>query len=254
MIAELDIQTQVKLGKTILKKGYFSPPFKLANVTEDKLGKALLLMLMSSSPGILSGDNYQIKINIGEDSILHLQTQSYSRIFTMVGKAAQNMEVHVNKNASFYYLPHPVVPHENADFVASNKIYLSDNCTLVWGEILTCGRKLNGEIFKFRRLQNITSIYLNNKLIIKENLLIKPQEINLNAIGQLEGFTHQASLFVIQPNNNSDKIKSITNKLESQKDIVFGMTTQAHNAILVRVLGNRAEQLHSLLKSLVAGV
>lgn len=250
MIAELDIQTVVKLGRTILARGYFSPPFKLANITEDKLGKALYLMLMSSSPGILSGDDYQIKISLGDDSVLHLQTQSYSRIFTMAGNAMQNMEVRLNKNARFYYLPHPVVPHDGADFISINKIYLSDNCTLVWGEILTCGRKLSGEIFKFKKIQNVTSIYINNKLIIKENLLIDPQKIDVNSIGQLEGFTHQASLFIIQPNKKTDILKLITSQLEKEKDAVFGITSQANNAIMVRVLGNRAEQLHSLLKSI----
>lgn len=252
MNAELDIQTVVKLGKTILAKGYFSPPFKLANITEDKQGKALQLMLMSSSPGILSGDSYQIKIKVGEGSVLNLQTQSYSRIFTMAGMASQNMEVYIGKNASLHYLPHPVVPHKNADFVAKNKIYLNENCQLIWGEILTCGRKLNGEIFTFKRLQNVTEIYVDNRLTIKENLLIKPQEINLNTIGQLEGFTHQASLFLIQPNNSTGKKKALTAILETQKEIMFGVTTAAYNAILVRVLGNRAEQLHSLLKRLAS--
>lgn len=250
MNAELDIQAVLKLGRTILKKGYFSQPFKLANITEDKQGKALRLMIMSSSPGILSGDDYQIKVNVGEDSELHLQTQSYCRIYTMAQMATQTMTVQVEKNASFYYLPHPVVPHEGADFVAKNKIYLIEDAQLIWGEILTCGRKLTGEIFKFKRLQNITEIYVNNKLIIKENLLIKPKEINLNAIGQLEGFTHQASLFLIQPNNNADKINKITAILETQKEIIFGVTKATQNAILVRILGNHAEQLHSLLKQL----
>lgn len=252
MIAELQIITTVKLGRTILEKGYFSQPLKLANITEDKQGKALQLMIMSSSPGILSGDEYKINIQLKKGSELHLQTQSYSRIFTMKEMASQTMEIHIEKEAGFYYLPHPIVPHENADFVAKNKIYLTETSTLIWGEILTCGRKLNGEIFKFKRLQNVTEIYINNKLILKENLLIEPAKINLNAIGQLEGFTHQASLFIIKPKQNTiESLKSITAYLEKEKDIIFGVTTAAQNTVLVRILGNGAEQLHKCLKSLV---
>ena len=103
----------------------------------------------------------------------------------------------MQNNYFICYLPHLSVPHEGSDFTARNKIYLVDNCSLVWGEVLTCGRKLNGEVFLFSKYHNVTEIFLNNKLIIKENLLIQPGQINVNAIGQLEGYTHQASLIYL---------------------------------------------------------
>ena len=52
----------------------------------------------------------------------------------------------------FVLLPHPSVPHEAIDFTSRNKIYLSDNCSLIFGEVLTCGRKLNGEVFSIFKI------------------------------------------------------------------------------------------------------
>jgi len=40
-------------------------------------------MLMSSSPGILDKDEFDIDIEIGEKSIVELHTQAYQRIYTM---------------------------------------------------------------------------------------------------------------------------------------------------------------------------
>jgi len=62
MIAKLHIETISKKGITCLKQSYCTPPFKVANITEDKSSNRLQLMLMSSSPGILDDDEYELKI------------------------------------------------------------------------------------------------------------------------------------------------------------------------------------------------
>jgi urease accessory protein len=230
---------------------YATPPFKIADVREDKRNKTLQLMLMSSSPGILDGDEYRIRIDLDEGCSLDLQTQSYQRIFNMQNSALQQMEIWMGKDSSFCYLPHPSVPHENSDFTARNKIYLSDNCSLVWGEVLTCGRKLNGEVFLFSKYHNVTEVFLNGKLIIKENLLMQPKQIDVNAMGQLEGYTHQASLIYLDENVDNKVLKENINIfLATQTVITYGITEAPKNGVIVRVLGQKAEQLHSCLKAI----
>ncbi|WP_448697401.1 urease accessory protein UreD [Mucilaginibacter sp. AW1-3] len=251
MIAELHIETKLRDGCTHLKKVYATPPFKIADVREDKRDKTLQLMLMSSSPGILDGDEYRIKIDLDEDCALDLQTQSYQRIFNMQGSALQQVEVQMSKGSSFQYLSHPSVPHENSDFTAKNKIYVSDNCRLIWGEVLTCGRKLNGEVFLFTRYHNLTEIFLNGKLIIKENLLMIPKQIDVNAMGQLEGYTHQASLIYLDGKADVKQLKeSIHVFLIEQTHITYGITEAPKNGLIIRILGQKAEQLHSCLKTI----
>jgi len=251
MIAKLHIETKLRDNCTHLKKVYATPPFKIADVREDKRDKTLQLMLMSSSPGILDSDEYHIKVDLDKDCSLDLQTQSYQRIFNMQGSALQQVEVHMAQGSSFQYLPHPSVPHENSAFTAKNRIYLSDNCRLIWGEVLTCGRKLNGEVFLFTKYHNLTEIFLNGKLIIKENLLMLPKQINVSAMGQLEGYTHQGSLIYLDDDANARQIKeSINTFLTKQPNIAYGVTEAPQNGIIVRILGQKAEQLHNCLKAI----
>jgi urease accessory protein len=251
MIAELHIETKLRDGITYLKKSYFTPPFKLADVREDKKDNTLQLMLMSSSPGILDGDEYHIKIELDEDCSLKLLTQSYQRLFTMKDSASQQLQVNMAQGSSFCYLPHPTVPHKRSDFTSKSKIYLSNNCNLIWGEILTCGRKQNGEVFIFSKYHNLTEIYLNNKLIIKENLMIKPLQINVNAMGQLENYTHQASLIYL---NETADIKTLRQQintfLSEQVEITYGITETPKNGLLIRILGYKGEQLHNCLNTI----
>jgi urease accessory protein len=154
----------------------------------------------------------------------------------------------LEKNASFYYLPHPLVPHKNALFSSRNKILLSENCTLLWGEVITSGRNLNGERFSFTRLHNITEIYIKEQLVIKENVLLCPGTIELNDVGKMEDFTHQASLIYL---NEQAQVEVITNELymqlQSYQGISFGITAAPVNGLIIRILGYKAEQLFHLL-------
>jgi urease accessory protein len=253
--ADLDIQVISRNGISHLGKCYFSPPLKVMNITEDKTLVQLHLMLMSSSPGILDGDEYNLNIQLEENTSLQLFTQSYQRLFNMKQGASQYTNVHLSKNSSFCFLPHPAVPQEQSNFTAINKIYLSDNCNLIFGEILTCGRKLNGEVFLFSKYHNLTEIYLNNRLLVKENLLIEPSTININAIGQLEGYTHQASLILISDAFDQFAMNEfITDHLSQQKNIEFGVSALPSKGLIVRIMGQKAEQLYDCLKYIATNI
>ena len=251
MISHLHIQTAERNGKSYLKQSYYTPPFKVANITEDKQAGPLHLMLMCSSPGILDGDDYQLKINIEENAHLHLHTQSYQRLFNMKQGASQKQEVYLQKNASLIYIQHPAVPHRQSIFTTHNKIYLQGNNLLLWGELLTCGRKLNGEHFDFIKYHSITDIYINSRLAIKENWLIQPGITDMKAIGQWEGYTHQASLVIIK--EDALLYYDVINQfLLQQQEITFGISTLPQNSLIVRVLGYKAEQLFNCLNQIAA--
>jgi urease accessory protein len=253
MNARLHIQTADRNGITCLKQCYFTPPFKVANITEDKQAGPLHLMLMCSSPGVLDGDDYQLKINVAEDCHLQLHTQSYQRLFNMKTGARQSMEVYLQKGASFIYLPHPAVPHKQSVFTSRNTIYLQEDTRLIWGEQLTCGRKLNGEQFEFIKYHSITDVYRNGRLVIRENFLVQPHITDVQAIGQWEGHSHQASMIIFdKPETITNAYAAINNYLQQLQQVTFGISTLSNNGIIVRLLGHKAEQLYNCQQRIAA--
>lgn len=249
--AVLNLETKLRAGKTVLQDSYCTQPFKIANITEDKLSSHLKLMLMSSSPGILEGDTYNMQVTVGEGCSLELITQSYQRLFQMKQGASQSLQVKMQRGSSFVYLPHPVVPHRNAVFTSKSKIFLAEDCALLWGEVINCGRKLNGEVFQFSSYHNLTEIYLNNRLAVKENILLQPQQSSLSTIGQLEGFSHQATLLYLKEEVAvAPLLETLVEKLELQDNIIFGVSALPVNGLVIRLLGHKAEQLFQLVQSL----
>jgi len=235
--------------QTIMKDVYFTAPFNLVEVRENKKNQLLEVMVMSSSPGLLNNDSYDINIEVIDDTALNLQTQSYQRIFVSEQGTSQNMTIRVGNGAYFSHTPHPTVPHKGARYTARNAINLQSSSTLLWGEILTCGRKhmAEGERFLFKKHHAITEIYREGVLVFKDSLYLAPDEIDVNQFGQYEGRTHQGSLFFTAPDIDvNERMSEVSARLSSEKEIDFGITKVLDNAYLLRVLGNEGEQLFKL--------
>lgn len=248
MTASLYLETGLRNGITFLKRCYYTPPLKIADVTEGSKTATLAVMLMSASPGILDGDRYDMHFHIAAGTSIKMYTQGYQRLFTMKGKAAQVTNVHLESGARLHFMPHPVVPHKGADFSATCNIYLAGNCVLCWGEVLACGRKANGEVFQYTRYHNVTSIYHYHRLVMKENLLLQPGSMPVDAIGYLEGYTHMANLVYLDESVQVKEVIALVVKwLALQPGIVYGVSAAPVNGITVRLLGDKAEQLYECL-------
>ncbi len=250
MTNKLNITAGFKDGKSYLKDTFFTPPFRVVSIREDKSDPSLYLIIQSSSPGILDGDRYEINLKIEQGSALQMQSQSYQRLFNMKMGAEQHINIDMEKGSVFSYVPHPVVPHEQSVFKSKSIIQLKNNCSLVLGEIITCGRKHSGEVFKFTKFQNMVEVYYHRKMILKDNVLLQPKITDMNSIGQTENYTHQGTLMYV---NTSDiDLEDVSNfiyeMLEEEVDIIFGVSHSSNNTVIVRMLGNGGEKLHNNFK------
>ena len=250
MVSTLKIEVEERDGQSFLRDAYVNQPFRIVPVGQYKSDGASYLMIMSSSPGILSGDAYDIQVNVKQNARLQLQSQSYQRLFNMEGSASQIMTVKMHKGTSFSYVPHPVVPHENSTFKSINKITIDDDCDLTISEIITCGRKHSGEAFKYAHFQNLVEVYHHQRLILKDNVLLKPEIMPLEAMGLLEGFTHQGTLIYLNTRNQDveDQIEYFFKELEGLTDVSFGISSIQAKGFVIRILGNGGEQMFDFFR------
>jgi urease accessory protein len=80
--------------------------------------------------------------------------------------------------------------------------------------------------------------------VIRENLLIEPANIDMGAMGQLEGFTHQASLIYLHEEADVAQLCTMIQQLLSaETGIEFGVSAAPVNGVIVRIMGMGAEQL-----------
>jgi len=255
MISELNIKAGIRDGHSYLQHCYFTKPFKVANIS-GRPADSLHLTLMTASPGILDGDDYKINVALAANAKLHLYTQAYQRIFNMQEGARQRFHVQMAAGSSLCYLPHPSVPHEQSVFDSMSRIDMEAGCRLMWGEIITCGRKLSGEIFKCRQFQNVLEVRRDGRLLFKDVTVLQPGIVHPSGAGQWEGYTHQASLLWHDDEQDMQDMGDVINeRLSVEKNIAAGVSRTASGALLLRVLGQGGEQLYELFRkiALLAG-
>jgi len=250
MINKLHITAAIKNERTILKDCFFTQPFRVANISEDRKDPRLYLMVMSSSPGLLNEDKYAIDINVETGAELMLQSQAYQRVFKMKGSARIQQQINVGNNASLYYVPHPVVPHNGSTLLAESEFFMKEGSRLVFADILTCGRKHSGELFQYASFTNRIALHFEDRLIYKDNIVLEPASGNTYGMGQFEGYTHQAGFLIADMTRKMEDtfFDSVHDILCTEQSISFGIT-RAHDHLLAgRILANGGEQLFQLLK------
>ncbi|WP_343613285.1 urease accessory protein UreD [Flavobacterium sp.] len=248
MNSHLKIIAGFKQSKSYVKDLYVSLPFRVVSVGQLKNDGRLYQMVMSSSPGILDGDHYDLQVALEKGASLQLQSQSYQRLFNMKDQASQELNVLMEDETSFSYVPHPIVPHEASNFKSTAKIHIGKKSDIIISEIITCGRKHHGEVFKLKRFQNLMEIYHENKLMVKDNVLIQPDLIPINSIGNLEQYTHQGTFIFFSTKENVNKedlAENIINMSKNQSEMEIGISTMENNGFVLRAIAHGGEIMYN---------
>ena len=165
--------------------------------------------------------------------------------------ATQRITITLEEGSVFSYAPHPVVPHENSKFSSHTVAYLEKDCQLLLSDIITCGRKYSGEVFKFTSFQNLTEVFYQKKLVLKDNIFLSPGLSPLSTIGMLGDYTHQGTLNYISTGKESASayVETIVEAMQGEMGIIFGISKLSVNGFVLRVLGQGGEQLYNCFRN-----
>ncbi|MBF8963570.1 urease accessory protein UreD [Pontibacter sp. FD36] len=250
MLSTIKINAEREGALTLLKESCHNAPYKVIHYGSRHLHEHLELIMMSSSPGIMDGDEIDIEVNVHEHAQLKLFTQSFSKLHPMETGALQRTNVQVKKGGIYKFIPHPITPFANSIFRTVNEIHLDENANLIWGDIIASGRVHSGESFQFTRLHSITKVYRGKKLVLFDNQLLEPGRQPFDSILFYERYTHQATLIYVSPYAAELKTE-LDEILTSQYDeFSFGFTQCGPNAIMIRAMGDEGVMLYDWLSAM----
>lgn len=243
----LRVRTAERGGRTFLDGCYFEAPYKIARpFVQDDGGIAMIVM--SASAGFLENDVYDVGLRIGSRSKVTLTDQSYTKIFKMAqGEAVKNVRITVEEGAVLRYLPLPTIPFEKSSYHSITNVDIKKGGSLVYRDILSCGRLGSGEKFAFSKYHSELNLFSGGRRVLRENTLLKPGDDSLTGLGYYEGYTHQATLcFFGDVRPDEDKAAAC---LEKFSDLEFGITNTLLGGVAIRMLGREAEQLERACKA-----
>ncbi|TDQ56797.1 urease accessory protein [Mesocricetibacter intestinalis] len=242
-------------GKTQLEDYFASPPFKVLTLPNYQAywPQGLNAIQMSSSPGLLGGDELDIEIRLAQHTALSLTTQAFTRVQSMHPDqyAVQHTRITMAPHSRLFYLPHPLVLHKDSALQQTTEIRMGAGCRLIYGEISIIGRVLmNGERFAFRDFNSLLKLYREDKLLLSDRIRWQPASMDLTALIQMENYSHQGSLIYFAIDKSAAEIRALQSALQQQLstsgDILFGLSQLNEEGLMLRAVAHRADELQEL--------
>jgi urease accessory protein len=174
----------------------FSSPLKIAKPFYRDNGYTEL-MIMCASPGMLSGDRFDMRFELGHNTKTIISTQSYQKLYDTGDETArQNIQIQAEENTSLFYCPHPVIPFAKNRFHSNVEIALKPGSRLFYSDILSCGRHGMGERFAFSQYRVRTLVSIDGRPVFLDASRLVPHETALGGIGFFEGYACQGLLYL----------------------------------------------------------
>jgi urease accessory protein len=238
-------------GAVILENIRFTAPLKLLP-PHPLPGGGVKVTQLSVSAGLMAGDRQEINLSVGDGARVVWTSQSFEKIHKMpAGAWAQrNCRLALSGGAFLDYCPQPVIPFAGSDFSACTRINLADaSAALIYRDIFCTGRIARGEQFRFRNYCQLVELRLADRLIFRENTILRPDEQSENAPldgpGFFEGYSHLLTMILYIPGLSEDQLR-LTFPVNDNDRIAAALTALDGGAFLIRALGHSAEELQNL--------
>lgn len=213
--------------------------------------KMTQVYIVSSSGGILQGDEYIIDIILEKNTLAHITTQGATRVYGMnASNAMQTIHVSLDDGAYLEFIPDQIIPYKNSRFYQEINFKVHDNATMIYSEIISPGRIAMGEIFDYDICYfRTTGKNQNNQLRFTDYTKIEPKKINLHDFGILGQKQILATVYILTKKNDVENIIQILeNQIKNSLDINIGWSTMIkENGILLRILGNTTRVVIQLI-------
>ena len=283
--SELRLVAEARGGQTVLADEYYTMPFKVMrpfpvrrrDLTRAGEGSAAIqAMVMSTSAGVMAGDDQRIDVHVGAGAALQVTTQAFEKVHRMEGEGSARRATRLVVDAGGYldYRPQPQIPFAGSAFAASTEVDLADaTARLVYEEVLSCGRAARGERFAYRSYRNHVIVRVGDRPVYLDNALHEPQgsrepelaPMDMEGMGLYEGFTHLANLVLVNVGVDDGAFRAARDYLREQTGIIGasaqlpasagmdseavagGITRLGSGDVAIRLLGRRAQRLTDVL-------
>ncbi len=248
----LEIDFEQREGKTVATALRERAPLKVLRPLYPEGNSPAHLYVLNTTGGILEGDQLNIRLQLKKETAVLVMMPAATKVHpAKTGEARQKIEFRLSQGSVLEYLTEPLLPFSGAAFHQETDIFLEDDATLFWGDILGPGRLAAGESFSYRFYENRMQIRDGKGLISKECFRIEPAITPVNAPGVMAGYTHLGSLYVCC---GADPLKELFHAFRStvMENLEWGVSLLPRRGLFVRVLGNNTPQIQDFFTTLWA--
>lgn len=249
---ELEIILENRDKETVLAKRYFDGLVKVSPTVHLDREKIPTYFLIQLGGGYVEGEKYKNVITLKKGSRGIVTTQAPTKVYKCPNniKTEQYTIINLEEDSILEYITDTVILYKDSIYRQINNIYMNESSTLIYTDGITSGWSPQGELFQYSSLQLKTQVYVDNKIILLDNLLVNPKENDVTQLGLFEGYQNFGTLLVINKYITENIIEELREKVKQlDLNISFGISKLEVNGFILRVLGNLTQNIESVIKT-----
>ncbi|HET7580095.1 MAG TPA: urease accessory protein UreD [Bacillales bacterium] len=213
---------------------------------------ALVIYLMSASPGLFNGDEEYISCRLTKGAHLHLTTPAANELHPSIYDGEESLQTqtfYLEKDSILEYLPEPMIPFRESNFNGMTSVYMSEGSQAIISEIVTAGRIGRNEIFQYKKYASTFEVYWEDQLEALDRLVLDPKT-ELTRKGIFGDYTHLGTLWVLSEKVSREHLRRLqTTVLADLKTVdVYGTASLLQkNGLIIRLLGRNAQSLQKVM-------
>ena len=231
---------------TITSKKYYEGLSRVSAKIHGRYENTPTYYLVQLGGGYIEGERYKNIFKIKDDVHAIITTQASTKVFKCEHneKVLQETIIELGKNSILEYVADSVILYKNAIYKQVNNIYLDESSTLIYSDGITSGWSPEGERFSYNNVQLGSNVYINNRLVLLDNLIVRPRENDVSKLGFFEEYSNFGTLLIINKNITSKVIEDLRKEVEKMNlPIDFGISELEVNGFVLRVLGNLTQNI-----------
>lgn len=249
---KLEIILENRDKETVLAKRYFDGLVKVSPTVHLDREKIPTYFLLQLGGGYVEGEKYKNVITLKKGSRGIVTTQAPTKVYKCPNniKTEQYTIINLEEDSILEYITDTVILYKDSIYRQINNIYMNESSTLIYTDGITSGWSPQGELFQYSSLQLKTQVYVDNKIILLDNLLVNPKENDVTQLGFFEGYQNFGTLLVINKYITENIIEELREKVKQlDLNISFGISKLEVNGFILRVLGNLTQNIESVIKT-----
>lgn len=256
----LELVVSVRGGRSVASRQFHEGALRVLRPHYlDQSGQVCYVMV---NPGgaYLGADLFVVDVEVEAGADLLLTTQSATKVYRTPGSfAEQRMHVRLGEGARLELLPDQLIAYREASYRQNSRVSLHPTSSLVMAEVVTPGWSPDGGVFRYEELRLRNEIHVEigeeSRLLVLDNLLIRPPLGDVTGMGFMEGFSHVGSLVVVDPRVDhqlADELHHVAEAHDAYTGISLTNSVGGTTGLVLRSLSNSTDELQNLLGALTS--
>ena len=241
-------------SKTYVKSLMSKAPFLIqkAMYPDSDHPKFAHIYMMSSSGGILQGDEQKIDIIMGKNSRARITNQSATKIYKMEdGYASQYINIRCQEGSYLEFVPHQIIPFKSSRFYQEVNLEVDENAVLIYSEIISAGRIASGEKYDFDLCFLRTSACRKNQILFTDVMSLNRRD-NPRLESVFEGKDAFSTVYLIGISVSTERIMEEINLATKNTSILASCSSLPHDCgIIIRILADSVSEIITLTESII---